>query len=614
MMVGGTHGRFRRVVPHGVPVRPGGWPTRRAGVAVVAFYVAVAGWFWSPLLARGIGSVVHRSGDAYLNLSLFAWVPHALKTGQNPLFSTALNYPHGLNLLVNTGEPVLAAALWPIEAVFGPAAAYNVAVVLAMPLSALAAYLLARHLVSWRPAAAFCGLIVGFGPYEVQTSLGSHLQLSFTAVVPLLVLVGLWIARRQVSPLVGGLELAALGVVQFFISTEVLLTTTIVLGLTAFAALVCSAPARSAVRCIVGASVVAGVVGGIVLAWPVWFTLRGPGSIRGPVQLVAQAYRSDLLALIIPPRSLALAPASLTAISSQFSPGNTENVAYLGIPLVVAALASLVWSWRRPAVVVTALIAVATFVLGLGGSLTFKSAPAIGANDTAIGHLWLPEALLGQLPTVRNLIPSRFALYTAIFAALLVALGLDRLRREIKGVDARVVVPIGVMSLCLAPLVPLGAREFHLTPVGPAPSYLTSGAVPTGSALAIAPFPAGRRPTAMLWQIDAGFRFAMASGHAKAPFGPQHAVAFAPDLGYAVPSATASTLTLVTLGKHVDGIKARAGAVRHELAAWHIDQVVLVVAKVARPAQGVAALNRVLGEVGQSQRGVVVWPRPAGGW
>ena len=614
MMVGDAESWMRRWVPAGVPTLPGASTRARAGVLVGSTYGVLAVAFWWHLISNGIDVVVHRSGDAYLNLNLFAWVPHALAHGHNPFFSTALNHPAGLNLLVNTGEPALAVALWPIAALFGPTASYNLAVILAMPLAAVTAYVLARHLVAWRPAAFFVGLVVGFGPYEVQTSLGSHLQLSFTAVVPLLFLVCMWLARGQVGPVVGGCELAALAVVQYFISTEVLMTAGLVAVIAGATALLASARVRSSLKGMLGGAIVAGALGSVVLAWPVWFTLRGPQSVKGPVQLVAQAYRSDLLALVIPPRGLALAPASLTSLSAHFSQINHENVAYLGIPLVVAGVATMAWCWRRSSVVVAAVVALTTFVLGLGGSLAISGAPAIGAGDTAVGRLWLPEALLGDLPTVKNLIPSRFALYTAIFLALLVALGLDRLRRELPGIDLPVVLPVGVMGLCVAPLIPLGASGYVLTPVGPAPAYLASSGVVPGTAIAIAPYPAGQRPVAMLWQVDTGFRFAMPSGHAKAPDGPSGAVAFTPGLGYSVSSTAALTLMAITRGQVLLEPAATSRSMRAELESWRVERVVVVTSKVAHPGRGVAQLDVVLHEHGIRRGDVVAWLRPANGW
>ena len=246
--------------------------------------------------------------------------------------------------------------------------------------------------------------------------------------------------------------------------------------------------------------------------------------------------------------------------------------------------------------------------------MAISGAPAIGAGDTAVGRLWLPEALLGDLPTVKNLIPSRFALYTAIFLALLVALGLDRLRRELPGIDLPVVLPVGVMGLCVAPLIPLGAGGYVLTPVGPAPAYLASSGVVPGTAIAIAPYPAGQRPVAMLWQVDTGFRFAMPSGHAKAPDGPSGAVAFTPGLGYSVSSTAALTLMAITRGQVLLEPAATSRSMRAELESWRVERVVVVTSKVAHPGRGVAQLDVVLHEHGIRRGDVVAWLRPANGW
>ena len=230
-----SHVRRRHLLdlPASVPPASGAWSRRAAGVTVASLYLLAGVAVWLPLLSAGIGTVIHTGGDTYLNLNLLGWVPRAIGHLQNPFFNPLLNHPGGLNLLVNTSQPLLGVTLWPITATFGTAVSLNLAVLLSMPTAAMTGYVLMRQFVSWRPAAFAGGAIVGFGPYEFQSAAHFHLQLSVTFLIPLLFVVLVWLARGQVAPVTGGVVLGVLVVAQFFISTELLATALLVAALAA---------------------------------------------------------------------------------------------------------------------------------------------------------------------------------------------------------------------------------------------------------------------------------------------------------------------------------------------------------------------------------------------
>lgn len=563
----------RRLLPPPVPALPGALGRRAAGWLVGGLYSLAAVVIWIPLWSKGIGAVVHTGGDTYLNLNLLGWVPRAISELRNPLFDPLLNHPGGLNLLVNTSQPLLGVLLWPVTAISSPAVSLNLAVMASMPLTAATTYVLVRGFVAWRPAAFVAGAVAGFGPYEFLSAAHFHLQLSVTFLIPLIYAVMAGIGRGQLGWRRGGATLAALVVAQFFVSTELLLTALVVSGIAVLLSLLASASARRGIRSSTRAAVLAGGASALVLAYPIWFILRGPGSIRGPVQLVAQAYRTDLLALIIPPDGLALAPSSLTRLTKGFSTLPGENVAYLGVPLVVALVAITIWRRRERSVLVAAGMVAATFVLGLGGSLTVTGPPQLGPSGRASGLLWLPEALLGELPMVKNLIPSRFALYTAIFAGLLLAIGADRLRSRIAGSSPRRAAGIvgALLALCAIPLAPADPvhKPFHR--LDSIPAYFSSPAFLAhrpGSAMVVFPYPADPRPAAILWQAQAGYRFAMPSGHAKMPEGPDRHVAYSPDLGYATSSATAHFGASLNRGRKVARTPELRREILGELSRW----------------------------------------------
>jgi hypothetical protein len=69
------------------------------------------------------GSWIGSPKDPQLFIWYLGWIPHQLATGQNPLFTDYLAYPHGANLMWNTSMIFPAVVLWPVTAAFGPVVA-----------------------------------------------------------------------------------------------------------------------------------------------------------------------------------------------------------------------------------------------------------------------------------------------------------------------------------------------------------------------------------------------------------------------------------------------------------------------------------------------------------
>src|SRR5271163_451776 len=87
-------------------------------------------------------------GDTSLFTWFLEWPAYALSHGTNPLYSTHLFHPGGINLLSNTAEVGLGIALAPVTWLFGPIATLNVALTLSPALSAFTMYVLLRRWVS----------------------------------------------------------------------------------------------------------------------------------------------------------------------------------------------------------------------------------------------------------------------------------------------------------------------------------------------------------------------------------------------------------------------------------------------------------------------------------
>ena len=95
---------------------------------------------------------------------------------------------------------------------------------------------------------------------------------------------------------------------------------------------------------------------------------------------------------------------------------------YLGIPFILTVGLVVVLLRRRGIVVMAGVLAASSFVLSLGSTLY------VGGHDTQVP---LPFAVVAHVPIIDGLLSTRFALYTALFGAAVVAMGLDALHARL---------------------------------------------------------------------------------------------------------------------------------------------------------------------------------------
>ena len=152
----GTPGPGARRSPRMVPPATAG-----VGYLLVSLFVWWHVWSSHPTSTTTCGC-----GDSSLFTWFLAWPAHAISHGLNPLYSTALFHPTGVNLLSNTGVVGIGVVLAPVTWLFGPVATLNVALTLSArrsrpwPCSCSC-----RRWVTWAPAAFVGGLLYGFSPF-----------------------------------------------------------------------------------------------------------------------------------------------------------------------------------------------------------------------------------------------------------------------------------------------------------------------------------------------------------------------------------------------------------------------------------------------------------------
>jgi hypothetical protein len=464
----------------------------RASIVALVVYATLSFLFFGVHLLPHPGRAMLGSGrDPEIFVWSFAWWQHALGAGENPFVSHAVYAPDGINLAWATSVPGLAVLFAPLTLLAGPVASYNVAMLLLPALAAWTAFLLCRYLTGrfWPSFAG--GYLFGFSAYVVAQSLG-HTHMTSVFLLPLVALVIVRYVRRELTArgLAWRLGLA-LGW-QLWLSTELYTTLAIAIAVSLALAYACWREHRVRLRSALGPLAAAYGLSLLLGAPLVYYALSGfrSESINEP-----HKFSADLANLVVPTHILALTTAGLTSISRHFPGNDAEQGAYLGLPM----LAIVVWFAIRGHA-----SAGTRFLVGL---LALSVLVSLGTALHVEGErkLWLPWDVLARLPVLDNVLPVRFAAYTALAAAVIVALWTASTRGW-----AGVVLPV----LAIAVLVPAVWRpDFRSLPQRW--PFFTAGAyklcIPKGENVVV--FPYGFRGDSMLWQAESGFWFRMAEGY-----------------------------------------------------------------------------------------------------
>jgi hypothetical protein len=560
------------------------WPQLALLIAFLALAVLLLGATWTAPTTRTLGGGV---GDPGVFIWFLRWTPFAIGQRITPFFSDYLNHPGGINLMWNTWVPLPGLLLSPLTLAFGPVLSLNVLLTLAYGLSAWSAYLAIHRFVPSHGAAAAGGLVYGFSPSMIGHA--HHPNLILVFLLPLLlVLVDEVLVRQRWSPVWLGVALGLVAAAQLLTGEELLVAT----GLISAALLVVlvamfprAVPGR--VRYAVTAIAVSLLVFGPLVAWPVKAQLTGRARVQSDITPEVRG-SSDLLAVVTPNRLSAIAPNAAIRLGDRFR-GSKET--YLGIPMLLVAVAVVIARRRDAFVRVGFAMLVVCLLLSLGARLR------IGGQPTDVV---LPWAAMEALPLVQNMVPSRLALLTALFAGLLLAAALDGLWRRGGWLWRGLAVLTAVVVLAaLAPPAPFRAREVVATP----PYFSTAAvrALPRDGVALVVPFPRrGRVNEAMVWQAEADLWFKMPGGYFVGPDrggGTRHDAA---------PTTTSVILNRIHRGRRPPKLTpALRRRIARNFATWRVDSVVLGPMDNREVMSGF--LTELLGRPPASAGGVAVW-------
>jgi hypothetical protein len=536
-------------------------------------------------------------GDPALFLWFFQWPATALAHGHNPFFSTALFHPTGVNLLAQTSVTGLSLPLVPVTWIWGPVASLNVASTLTPALTAFTAFLAVRRWAPWTPAAFVGGLLYGFSPFVLTSLEFAHLMTAALMLLPLMLIVlDEILIRQRHRALWSGLLLGVLAFGQFFLSSELLaivaLTTVVCVIVLVVAASVAD---RAALRRLAPhAATALGVglaVGAALLTWPVWFALDGPAHLSGlvwpNVGIIGGFIPSSFVSTVYPD------PHDVFVALGGYEGAPLASGAYLGwgFLAVLAAGCAAFWRDRR--------------LWFFGFLLVLCAVCSLGARHGQ----WEPAWLFTHIPVIENVIVQRFMALGYLAAAVLLAVILTHLHG--RWPDWR--GALGALAVTGIALVPMAATFGSRLPFAMRPVVLprwyaeVAPSLPPGRVLLSYPAPFSGIQSSMAWQAVNRMPYSQAGGG-----GPQ-------GVAHRAGSAAAGFEVLSRLGLAVDagppiGTRAQLAAVRHALAVWQVNTVVVdtdpAVPQVQEgqdPLYAAAFMTAVLGRLPTMEAGAWVW-------
>jgi hypothetical protein len=410
--------------------RAGRASTRR-WILIIGGYLAVSLLLTHDVLIDGVRhATVWPEGDASLPIWANGWALYAVSHLHNPLFSSAVWAPRGMNLLANTTQIGLAIVFIPVTWVLGPIGAYNAQLIVLPVVSGVAMVIALRPWVRSPWAAWWGGLVWAFSPVVLASDVLGYSQYIYLATPPLLFWLAADLVRfHKMSPRTVGLLAGCTLTFQLLVGTELLLITLTTFGLVAVVAgatwLVRRRPAVCSTLRRAGRAVPWFLVVVIPLAVPlVVFASFGPEHVLAWVhgRYLLTANQHSYGAFVTHPVD-----------TSQLDPWPAVSPAmvYAGPTLLLVVAAITLWRARERIVRVLAAVAIVGAWLSQGRA--------------AVLHPWL---LLWNLPVIHNVIASRFIVMMWFGVAALVGLGLDR------AMHARVVVR-PVVRLAVAALFPV---------------------------------------------------------------------------------------------------------------------------------------------------------------
>ncbi len=451
--------------------------------------------------------------------SLFIWwFAHAadvvagwfgLGSGErNLLYSTSMNHPGGVNGAWNTSVLGLALPMVPVTWLAGPVVAYNLCIIAAPVVSALAAARFIRSFLP-RPPAFLGGFAYGFSTYLISQAAG-HLNLAFAPFPPLVALGIVQLLRSEGRG--ATLRTAVwLGLVigwQFYVSTELLAGTFLAaVTLVLCWALLSWRTFRSGLPSLVGGGVMASALG-LLIGTPLLAAMFGlPGAPRAAIRPHG-VWNNDVFDPVVP-GPFTLLGGGPSPIPRRVPIDPSEVGGYVGIVWLLFAAAVVICHWRSARygrmVRVAATTGILVWLLSMGSPWYFWGREFVAST---------PFRIVESMPVLANVLPMRLAVHSTLVLSLLLALGAWTGLRS-----RRFAVRRGTILAVIASLILVTPGAVHTRPIIIPEFYqgAYAEAIEPGAVVKTLPRPIAlaspHADEAMTWQALTGMHYRETGGY-----------------------------------------------------------------------------------------------------
>ena len=381
------------------------------GLVALAVYTVVWMLTTAEPMMRNIGDahLDQVSMDPNFYTWCLRWWPYALGHGYNPLYTHMIGAPAGHSLAWVTTVPPIALLAAPATLLAGPIATFNVLNAIALPLAAWAAFVLCRRLTRRFWPSLVGGAVFGFSAFEMNHVSAGQLNLVYSLLLPILgYLVVRWHEKTisvRTFVILAGLTMA----LQFYLFLETfadltaLLAVALILGI----ALAGRSGRPEMLRLTKHLAAAYGIALALALPYLGY-------ALTSQVPKLAAYTELDLASLVVPRPQSAQSFGWLSHLAA--GPAQISDAGYVGIPLLVLAVALAVTRWS------STLVRFLTCMLGF--IIVASLGPALYVDGHRAGKLpWYP---IWSLPLVRNAYPSRLMLFAYLVLAVATALFLAK--------------------------------------------------------------------------------------------------------------------------------------------------------------------------------------------
>jgi hypothetical protein len=411
----------------------------------------------------------------------------------NPFFTSALFVPDKVDLGGVTAVPLAAFVAAPITLLFGPIVSYNLWMLASPTLAAFFAFLLCRYITRSFAASLVGGYVFGFSTYMLGQMLG-HLHLVLIFPIPAAIHLTLRLIDGRISQR-RFIVLMALCLTTLFLCSSEITFTFVPLGAIALAAAYAFAPTdRERIIAAAKMILVAGVAAAVVTSPWIYYGLKGN------VQFApSENGGGDAIGFFIPSSLVRLGRKYFAALATATNNSGSlaECATYVGVPLALIFARYSITRWRLVSTRILVVILAVIVVLQFGGRLHIAGYSTIP----------LPWKLI-DYSLVRNVVPSRLALYMFLIIGIVAAMWLSDPRAGRWAVGKWALAALGI-----AFLVPNIGSGFWRGGEPNSPLFTTQEyrrVLTRGETVLVVPW--GQFGTGMLWQAETNMWFRMSGG------------------------------------------------------------------------------------------------------